>query len=328
MKPNVIRGINANRLLGQINAVLKAVDDDLSNQLENEGFVSPSKQVKHINKLEDDLNEILDAQYSFFAEDVAGFEFNPGLYAAMNLEAMKTADLTAVKVKELFKTDLEENLPKLATLYMQQADNGLSVDTISYKTQDFIDSWSESLGEIMEISSHKKLANIIQSGIKNGQSVTEISEAIIESGIRTNPVRARSTALTEVLRANSYANHEAMMQAPCVESKTWRHTGDYKNEPRYNHVDMDGQTVGKKELFVLVGALGGVYEIECPRDIILPAEECINCHCIAEYNVDENILGLSLEERQALQQEALDEWNNEWLIANPEKAIYYDNELD
>ena len=53
-----------------------------------------------------------------------------------------------------------------------------------------------------------------------------------------------------------------------------------------------------------------------PRDTSLPPEETINCHCICQPIVNEEILGLSLEERQQLQQKAIDEMDDEW-----EKAL-------
>ena len=49
-----------------------------------------------------------------------------------------------------------------------------------------------------------------------------------------------------------------------------------------------------------------------PRDIIHPQEERINCHCICQPVVSEDILGLSLEERQRLQQEAIDTMDDAW----------------
>ena len=49
-----------------------------------------------------------------------------------------------------------------------------------------------------------------------------------------------------------------------------------------------------------------------PRDSSLPPEESINCHCITQPVVDEEILGMSLKERQRLQQEAIDDMDDEW----------------
>lgn len=102
------------------------------------------------------------------------------------------------------------------------------------------------------------------------------------------------------------------MQSPAVAEKMWRHTGSYRNEPRKNHVDMDGQRVRVDEPFELKGIKGGTYYPMYPRDSSLPPEESINCHCIAQPVVSEEILGLSLEERQRLQQEAIDNMDDEW----------------
>ena len=43
-----------------------------------------------------------------------------------------------------------------------------------------------------------------------------------------------------------------------------------------------------------------------------PPEESINCHCISQPVVSEETLGLPLEERQRLQQEAIDAMDDEW----------------
>lgn len=321
--PKVIRGICVDKLLKSIEAVLKAEDDDLSNQLDEEGFPDSDKQVKHINKLEDSICDILEEEYEFFATDITEFEMDAQAYLSLQFPSMTAADLTAAKIKELFFKDLKEHLPKLATLYIEQSDSALSVTNLSYSTQDFISSWSEQLGEMMQVSSHKKLTDIIQSGITNGESISDIAIKIQDAGIRTNPARARSTAITEVLRANSYANLEAMQQSPAVQRKTWRHTGAYKNEPRQNHVNMDGQTVDKFDKFTLTGADGATYEVDCPRDTSLPAAESVNCHCTVIYLVDDDILGFTLEEREAMQEQALQEWNEQWIALHPDRALRF-----
>ena len=102
------------------------------------------------------------------------------------------------------------------------------------------------------------------------------------------------------------------MQSPAVVDKAWKHTGAYRNEPRQNHVDMDGQRVPKDAPFTLTGIKGGTYEPMYPRDVILPPEERINCHCISQPVVSEDILGLPLEERQRLQQEAVEAMDDAW----------------
>lgn len=102
------------------------------------------------------------------------------------------------------------------------------------------------------------------------------------------------------------------MQSPAVEEKMWKHTGAYRNDPRKNHVDMDGQRVPKDQPFELRGIKGGTYYPMYPRDSSLPPEESINCHCISQPVVSARVLGLSLEERQRLQQQAIEEMDDEW----------------
>ncbi len=110
------------------------------------------------------------------------------------------------------------------------------------------------------------------------------------------------------------------MQSPAVVEKEWRHSGAYRNEPRINHVAMQGQRVSKEAAYVLQGADGGVYYPLYPRDPSLPAGESINCHCISQPIVSEEILGLPIEERRLLQEEALaamdDAWEEELYLKN------------
>ena len=102
------------------------------------------------------------------------------------------------------------------------------------------------------------------------------------------------------------------MQSPSVKDKIWKHTGAYRNEPRQNHVDMSGQRVPKDAPFELTGIKGGIYYPLYPRDTSLPPEERINCHCICQPAVDDDVLGMTLEERQKLQQQAIDEMDDAW----------------
>jgi len=65
---------------------------------------------------------------------------------------------------------------------------------------------------------------------------------------KSNALRARQTSITEILRAHSVAQQEAIMQNPAIEFKEWVHTGIYQYKPRQNHVDIDGVIALKSEL--------------------------------------------------------------------------------
>jgi hypothetical protein len=103
-----------------------------------------------------------------------------------------------------------------------------------------------------------------------------------------------------------------MVQSPACKYKKWRHTGAYKNMPRPNHVEMNGQVVEVDKPFELNGIRGGIYHPMYPRDSSLPVEEVANCHCLAQPVADKDVLGMDLEARQKLQQEIIDADDREW----------------
>ena len=184
----------------------------------------------------------------------------------------------------------------------------------------WIESWSDELADLMRTTSKDQLEAMLKKEINNGGNISQFCVDLINSGMEkegkgeywTSHYRARRVAVTEILGAHSVAQQEAFMQSPAVESKGWLHTGNYRNEPRQNHIDMDGQIVAKDQPFELIGADGIVYHPMYPRDVILPAGERINCHCIQQPIVSEDILGLPLEERKKLQQQAIDDMDDEW----------------
>jgi hypothetical protein len=162
------------------------------------------------------------------------------------------------------------------------------------------------------LSTYNQIESVLTDHLQSGSSVAEVTRAIMDSGIRDEYYRARATAVTEMLRCHSVAAQEAIIQNPACEKKEWVHTGGHNNKPRQNHEDMDGEIVDKDQPFTLVGADGGVYFPMYPRDPELPPGESVNCHCIHRGIVSDDILGLSYEERQELQQAAIDEDDGEW----------------
>lgn len=299
-------------------ALLKAIDryiekagDDLEDTLAAAGFAASKKTVKAARQLEDEVADALIEETELFTGSAA---------QAVDLEdfaeriwpGVKLTDGLAAKLTTVFAERFDEMMPDLVKAYLYRTDKELKLTQISKVTTGWIKRWSADLGDLMKLDSHKEIEHILDKGLKNGDDIAAFTRAILDSGIRDEYYRARRVSLTEVLRAHSVAQQEAFRQNPSVTKKLWRHTGDYRNEPRQNHADFDGTTVETEERFELPGADGETYYPMYPRDTILPAGESINCHCLCEPVVDADILGLPLEERQALQQKAIDEMDEEW----------------
>lgn len=298
-------------LLKAIDAYLAKADDDLEEALEDEGYCEPKKTVKTISELEDEIAEALLEETDYFlsaaekAVDLDTFakEIWPGIVLNDELRA---------KLALIFMERFTEFVPEFAEYYVKATDKGLKVKKVSKRTTAWIKNWSEELADIMQLNSHKEIERILNKGLEDGIGIEEFTRNIMDSGIRDEHYKARRTAVTEVLTAHRAAQQEAFVQSPAVEEKMWRHTGIYIHKPRRNHKDMDGQRVPVSEPYELTGADGGKYYPMFPGDTTLPPGERIECHCISQGIVSEAILGLSLEERKRLQQEALDEADENW----------------
>lgn len=303
--------MNCAPLIKAIDAYIAKADGDLADALGKEGYAKPKKTLKYAQDIEDGVAEALVEETDYFiaeAEKAVDLE----TFAKDIWPKVKLKDELKGKLAAVFKENLEKFMPEFIGYYIKQTDKDLKLLQVSKRTTAWVKSWSEELGEIMKLNSHKEIERILEKGLKDGSSIATFTREILDSGIRNEYYKARRVAVTEVLTAHRAAQQEAFMQSPVVSEKMWRHTGEYRNEPRQNHVDMDGQRVPVGEPFELVGADGGTYNPMYPGDPILPPEERINCHCIEQPVVSEEILGLPLEERQRLQQEAIDDMDDEW----------------
>lgn len=298
-------------LIKAIDAYIEKADGDLADALGQEGYAKPKRTLKYAKEIEDGVAEALLEETDYFvaeAEKAVDLE----TFAEDIWPKVKLKDGLKGKLVTVFTESLDKFMPEFIGYYISQTDKDLKLEQVSKLTTAWVKTWSEELAGIMKLNSHKEIERILEKGLEEGSGIAAFTREILDSGIRDEYYKARRVAVTEVLRAHSVAQQEAFMQSPAVGEKMWKHTGAYRNEPRQNHVDMDGQRVKVDEPFDLTGADGGSYAPMYPRDTILPPEESINCHCICQPVVSEEILGLPLEERQRLQQEAIDEMDDEW----------------
>lgn len=314
----VIRQSCCDRLTKAIDAYIRKADNNLSDQLGKEGYAKPKKTLQYAESIEDDMADILTEETDYFVREAKTSGSLEDFQK--KLPAVTAATPATAKLSKTFATQLKRFMPEYAAYYLKKTDKSLKLDRVSKRTTAWIESWSDDLADLMKTTSKAQLESLLKKEINNGGNISQFCVDLINSGMEkegkgeywTSHYRARRVAVTEVLRAHSVAQQEAFMQSPAVEEKSWLHTGNYRNEPRQNHIDMSGQTVPKGQPFELIGEDGIVYHPMYPRDVSLPAGESINCHCIQQPVVSEDILGLPLEERQKLQQQAIDEMDDDW----------------
>jgi hypothetical protein len=295
-------------VIKSIDYYLAKADDDLADELEDEGRAIPEDSTKMVSEMEDELAAVLTKQTAYF---VSQLKKKKTVAEVMDvIDEIKAADVCGEEVKAVALEQLKKYIPKMVVDYASVTDSGIKITALSKRTTAWIEDWSEELGEIMKLTSHTELENILKTSLENGDSITAVAKIIQDSGIRDEYYRARQTAMTEMFRAHNVSRYEAALQSPCIVGRRWRHSG--VGTPRPNHLEMDGQTVDKDKPFTLNGADGSVYYPMYPVDPILPPSEAVSCHCTCDDIVDENILGLSVEERQQLRDEALKELDDDW----------------
>ena len=282
-------------LIKAIDAYIRKADENLADALEEEGYAEPEKTVRRMNRLEDAVTDALTEETRHFKSAMEG-PVDLETFAALVWPSVKLSDPLKATLTAVFLEQFSTFMPQFVGYYLKRTDKNLKLEQVSKRTVAWVESWSEELSGIMQLNSHKEVEDILTTGLKDGFGIEEFTRRVLESGIRNERYKARRVALTEVLRAHSVAQQEAFMQSPSVKEKMWKHTGAYRNDPRQNHVDMNGKRVPVAEPFELTGANGKTYHPMYPRDTILPAGESVNCHCLCQPVVDEDILGMSLEE--------------------------------
>ncbi len=297
---------NVNPLIRAIDRYIQKADEDLEEELKAEGYVAAEAAVTAINEIEDKLTDLLNDYTDDLlnrmekASDISDFIEN--VWSDMKTEK----DLEEFLIDFLHKK-FHSLLNECVKEFLIDADEQLGIDErITKPTQEFIEDWSHELARIMRLNTNKQIEEILIKSQKEAMSIEEVAKAISDSAIRSPGYRARSVALTEVLRIESYSQLEYMRQDPAVEEKEWFHTGSHKNKPRSNHVAINGQKVPKNEPFTLTGADGSVYKPMCPRDTCLPASETVNCHCIMKTIRNEKVMGMTVEERRKLREQYMD----------------------
>ncbi len=330
---------NKNLMLESIDRYITKAETKEADALKNDGFVMSKLTIQKQSDLEENITEALLSQRSDVLEilelakkkryskekllEILGYYFEK--------------DMLALELEDLIASEFEELIPELSAEYIKQFDKESEITQITERTQyEFYAAAHDMAVKIME-NSHKKLLELVETSfqdknvqkttikdlvdqtIEEGDSIATLSRKILDNGWRDEYYQAKRIAVTEVLRAHSISAEESIQQSPVVDKKEWKHTGAYKNNPRQNHVDMDGQIVDKDKPFTLIGKNGGTYYPMYPRDTNLPAGECINCHCIHRGIVNKDTLGLSLDERNARQEEIVQQRNKDWLKVLDEK---------
>ncbi len=291
--------MNFDKLINAIDKYIEKADENLKDQLEQDGFIEPEETVEYINYLEEATAAILFSETDFFMRRFRASN-SVNNFLENELEKVIAEDVTDKAISNLYISEYGKSCRNLANKYTQKIDTDISVCNLTLKTQKHNVKWAKQLGSMMKETNYKAIRGILKQGAKKGLSIQEISKLIQDSGIRNEFWRAKRVALTETLRMHNIASYESCLQSPSVREKTWNHSGAGADS-RDNHVGLSGKKVEVDKPFTLYGKDGGVYSPMFPMDPSLPASESINCHCFLGKVIDYDLAALPPEEKQYMQ---------------------------
>ncbi|MCY8705402.1 phage head morphogenesis protein [Bacillus inaquosorum] len=297
------------KLLESLTAFIQKAEKNQGKNLEESipDFPGLSKIPGFVEKYEKGIARLLRRQRKKFLDGLNGFISKDSKETLEALLVFFTQNLFAEddfeeEFQELTEGFLQQTVEELAEVIMESLDPDVPFEALSTRAADWIKGWSEKLAKIMKLNTHEAVENVLTDAIENGSSIQDI-ELTLKDMPQFDRDRARTTAITEVLAASSAAQHESYAQSPAVKKKKWRHSGGKKNNPRENHIDLDGTVIGVDEEFEIPGS-----SETCmfPRDPKLSAGERVHCHCVLSPVVDNEILGLTAEEKEEIRREALE----------------------
>lgn len=287
-----------------ISFITKADDDELRGLLKD--FPEVEYLIERINGLEAVLAKLLrehrkdyiKAIELFYAEvgQTMGFAFQMGLPGVLASVTMAPA------VSLALMPHLQEVASHIAATTMARIDKDVVFSAVSPSRIRFMQSYSDELGKVLDQNTANKVTKVIASTLEQRGSVEDIIQALKDEP-DFDRARARRVAITETLTAASVGDDEAYRQSPAVIGVEWLHSGGRKNKPRPSHVALSGTQKGLNEFFDVEGEIA-----KYPRDTSLSAKQRINCHCTTVPVVDQNILGLTPEEKNAIRQGAIDQF--------------------
>lgn len=265
----------------------------------------------YVEDFEKEIAKLLRKQRRYFVNGIKNYTKKDAVEKAFKIRdivnfvtgSLFGADTFAKSLSKVARKFLDYTMKDMTTAFMNAIDPDIQFNIFSKRTTKWIDSWSNDLGKLMQINSHKAVERVLNEGLEKGKGIREIARDL-EKLPQFNRLRARRTAQTETLAACSASQLESYRQSPAVTGKKWRHSGSKGITPRENHVEYDGIVVPVEEEFELPGS---GERCMFPRDSSLSAKERVECHCVMSPAVDNNILGLSEEEKQKIREETLKE---------------------
>ena len=209
-------------LLESIENIIKRSDDELKLLLSGQ-VIDADFTVDVINDYEEILVDIFDDSLDYYIANIDEFDTIQEFYLMRNAR-MLSNDPFSEWISISNTTMNAEYLFDMIPRYYMSVDTGFIIKadglkdvfitketffkTTSLPTVEYMSTWPDKLGDLMGITNQRAVTDKIFEGLSEGKSIQWLKNELSELP-EFSRVRARTTAITETLRADSYAANEA-----------------------------------------------------------------------------------------------------------------------
>lgn len=202
-----------------------------------------------------------------------------------NRFAMYIADAWEAGIHRARHPELPSNLPRDYEAQVHSMDSGfdhlgasISNDLIQLLTRASVTGWTKQ--QVIDKVGSGQASGVFKQYQARAYGILEHAVHVTESTAHAR--RAREIAQIKAQPIGFQKAKQLLKKGlHPLTIKVWRHSHG-GNPPRYNHLAFDGKGVVVDMKFKLTGRDGNIYLIDGPHDMVLPAEEVINCHCMDE----------------------------------------------
>lgn len=158
----------------------------------------------------------------------------------------------------------------------------------SRRAIDYLDNQGAEFVALVSDNTRSEINRLLAESFAEGQGPADAARSLEDRLPDLTRVRSNAIARTEMLRSSSVSNFEAAEEIErrygIAMKKTWLHSGQAAPPARFDHVALDGTTVGLHENFN-VGGERALY----PRAASLSAEATVNCKCSHAVEPDDTL---------------------------------------
>lgn len=307
---DIAKLLNNNDLLKAIDCYIIKADEELEEELNENGIVDTAAAIAFLNALEDSIIDIEDNIVQDITSNLKSDNIVTNAVCNVILDQIKNTEYE-VQYADMLHDRFTEFFEDSVKACSKNIDKDIVITEYTMKSKSWLAEWAHNLAEILKTQNEEAVFKILESCNDGESTIKDTERLIVDLGIRGEGSSSRQLATTETYRVNNYAKEEAFIQNPSVTGKEWVHSGSRKNARKY-HLALDGVVIPVNEKFKLKGVKGGTYSPMIPHDTGLPVEEVKNCKCKIEYRTSKEILNKNADEKAKEQKKRIRESDTEW----------------